>query len=83
MLPKEIETDARGFIKTGPSVANPCNGARRRAPLYLKTSCAGAFAAGDVRCDSIKRVGAAVGEGAMAVQFVHEYLEDLRNEAKG
>src|SRR5690606_14422029 len=61
-LPKEIETDAKGFIKTGPRVADSIRWARGRAPLYRETSCAGAFAAGDVRCDSIKRVGSAVGE---------------------
>jgi thioredoxin reductase (NADPH) len=82
-LPKEIETDAKGFIKTGPRVGDSTKWTRGRAPLYLETSRAGVFAAGDVRCDSIKRVGSAVGEGAMAVQFVHEYLKELRNEAKG
>mgnify|MGYP006197544431 FL=1 len=79
-LPKDIETDAKGFIKTGPRVADSTRWKGGRAPLYLETSRAGAFAAGDVRCDSIKRVGSAVGEGAMAVQFVHEYLKELRNE---
>ena len=81
-LPKEIETDAKGFIKTGPGVADSIQWKRARAPFYLETSRAGAFAAGDVRTDSIKRVGSAVGEGAMAVQFVHEYLKELRNEAR-
>jgi thioredoxin reductase (NADPH) len=80
-LPPEIETDAKGFIKTGPRVAGSKQWARGRAPFYLETSRAGIFAAGDVRSDSIKRVGSAVGEGAMAVQFVHEYLKELRNEA--
>lgn len=82
-LPKEIETDAKGFIKTGPRVADSTQWARGRAPFYLETSRAGTFAAGDVRSDSIKRVGSAVGEGAMAVQFVHEYLKELRSEARG
>ncbi len=79
-LPKEVETDARGFIKTGPRVADSMQWGSVRAPFYMETSRAGVFAAGDVRSDSIKRVGSAVGEGAMAVQFVHEYLKELRNE---
>ena len=48
--------------------------ALRRPPYLLETSCPGVFAAGDVRSGSAKRVAAAVGEGAMAVQLVHEYL---------
>ncbi len=79
-LPKEVETDAKGFIKTGHRVGDSTQWARGRSPFYLETSRAGVFAAGDVRSDSIKRVGSAVGEGAMAVQFVHEYLKELRNE---
>ena len=49
----------------------------RRQPFLLETSRPGVFAAGDVRSGSIKRVASAVGEGAMAVQFVHEYLKAL------
>jgi thioredoxin reductase (NADPH) len=48
----------------------------RRQPFLLETSRTGVFAAGDVRCGSVKRVASAVGEGAMAVQFVHEYLKE-------
>ncbi|MCW5964397.1 MAG: FAD-dependent oxidoreductase [Bryobacterales bacterium] len=81
-LPKEIETDAKGFIKTGSRISSSTQWAKGRAPFYLETSRAGIFAAGDVRSDSVKRVGSAVGEGAMAVQFVHEYLKELRNSAK-
>jgi thioredoxin reductase (NADPH) len=73
-LPPEIETDAKGFIKTGTRIAN---WSRSRPPFYLETSCAGVFAAGDVRCDSVKRVASAVGEGSMAVQFVHEFLKEV------
>jgi thioredoxin reductase (NADPH) len=43
----------------------------------LETSRPGVFAAGDVRAGSVKRVASAVGEGAMAVQFVHEYLKEM------
>ena len=49
----------------------------KREPFLLETSRAGVFAAGDVRADSIKRVASAVGEGAMAVKFVHEYLKAM------
>ena len=49
----------------------------RRQPFLLETSRPGVFAAGDVRSGSVKRVASAVGEGAMAVQFVHEYLKEM------
>ncbi len=48
-----------------------------RAPYYLETSVPGSFAAGDVRYNSIKRVASAVGEGAMAITFVHKYLQEI------
>jgi thioredoxin reductase (NADPH) len=75
-LPREIETDSRGFIRTGPAVTRPPSENGRRAPFLLETSRPGVFAAGDVRSGSVKRVASAVGEGAMAVQFVHEYLKE-------
>jgi thioredoxin reductase (NADPH) len=46
-------------------------------PFFLETSVPGSFAAGDVRHGSVKRVASAVGEGAMAVTFVHQYLEEI------
>jgi thioredoxin reductase (NADPH) len=49
-----------------------------RAPMLLETSVPGVFAAGDVRNRSVKRVASAVGEGATAVQLVHEYLSEMR-----
>lgn len=76
-----VRTDAAGFIVTGPDLLE--RGKRRaewplpRDPLALETSLPGLFAAGDVRRGSIKRVGAAVGEGAMAVALVHRRLEEL------
>ena len=76
-LPKEVETDARGFVLTGPAVARSPSWTARRAPFLLETSRPGVFAAGDVRAGSAKRVAAAVGEGSMAVQFVHEYLKEM------
>lgn len=76
-LPTEIERDAKGFIRTGAALAQSPHWTSRRQPFLLETSRPGVFAAGDVRSDSIKRVASAVGEGAMAVLFVHEYLKEL------
>jgi thioredoxin reductase (NADPH) len=76
-LPAEVERDAKGFVLTGPAVAKSPHWTARRPPLLLETSRAGVFAAGDVRAGSVKRVASAVGEGAMAVQFVHEYLKEM------
>jgi thioredoxin reductase (NADPH) len=76
-LPPEIERDARGFVQTGPALANSPHWTARRQPFLLETSRAGVLAAGDVRSGSVKRVASAVGEGAMAVQFVHEYLKEM------
>jgi thioredoxin reductase (NADPH) len=58
-------------------VAQSPQWAASRAPFLLETSRRGVFAAGDVRAGSVKRVASAVGEGAMAVQFVHEYLKEM------
>ena len=76
-LPPEIERDAKGFVRTGPALAQSPHWTGRRQPFLLETSRPGVFAAGDVRSGSVKRVASAVGEGAMAVQFVHEVLETL------
>ena len=73
-LPNTIETDSRGFVKTGPLVAGSPYWTETREPFLLETSSPGIFAAGDVRVGSTKRVASAVGEGAMAVMFVHAYL---------
>jgi thioredoxin reductase (NADPH) len=77
-LGDQLVLDDHGFIRTGPSAlrAAAANGRVAdggRSPL--ETSLAGIFAAGDVRSGSIKRVAAAVGEGAAAVRLVHEHLE--------
>lgn len=76
-LPPEIERDDKGFVRTGPALVKSPHWTARRQPFLLETSRPGVFAAGDVRSDSVKRVASAVGEGAMAVQFVHEYLKEL------
>ena len=76
-LPNEIEKDSKGFVKTGRLVADSPYWTSTREPYFLETSRPGIFAAGDVRVGSTKRVASAVGEGAMAVMFVHEYLASL------
>jgi thioredoxin reductase (NADPH) len=75
-LPEQIETDRRGFIRTGRAAGSSPHWTLDRRPFLLETSQPGVFAAGDVRLGSVKRVASAVGEGAMAVTFVHEYLSD-------
>jgi thioredoxin reductase (NADPH) len=75
-LPPEIETDDRGFILTGRAVSESARSRQGREPYLLETSRPGVFAAGDVRQGSTQRVASAVGEGAMAVKFIHAYLAD-------
>jgi len=75
-LPSSIATDERGYILTGVDVPNGGNWPLPRHPFFLETSCPGVFAAGDARANSVKRVASAVGEGAMAVTFVHQHLAD-------
>jgi thioredoxin reductase (NADPH) len=76
-LPSEIERDEKGFVRTGADLAQSPNWTFKRQPFLLETSRPGVFAAGDVRSGSVKRVASAVGEGAMAVQFVHEHLKHM------
>ena len=76
-LPAEIERDDKQFVRTGAALAQSSVWNAPRQPFLLETSRPGVFAAGDVRSGSIKRVASAVGEGAMAVQFVHEYLNEM------
>ena len=76
-LPPEIERDAKGFVRTGADLAQSPHWTDGRQPFLLETSRPGVFAAGDVRSGSVKRVASAVGEGAMAVQFVHERLKHM------
>jgi thioredoxin reductase (NADPH) len=76
-LPQEIERDAGQFVRTGSAVAGSPRWSAQRQPFLLETSRPGVFAAGDVRSGSVKRFTSAVGEGAMAVQFVHDYLKAM------
>ena len=75
-LPNLIEKDSKGFILTGEQVKNSPQWNKNRDPFLLETSVHGIFAAGDVRANSVKRVASSVGEGSMAVQFIHEYLKE-------
>jgi thioredoxin reductase (NADPH) len=76
-LPPEIERDAKEFVRTGAALEPSPHWTAKRQPFLLETSHPGVFAAGDVRAGSVKRVASAVGEGAMAVMFVHEYLKEM------
>lgn len=74
-LADSVQRDPKGFILTGPDVKLAESGwPLERRPMRYETSVPGVFAAGDVRLGSAKRVGSAVGEGAVAMPFVHEYL---------
>ena len=77
-LPACILRNDKGFILSGSDLRKdgklPEVWHETREPLLLETSVPGVFVAGDVRCGSIKRVASAVGEGSIAVQFVHQYL---------
>ena len=72
-----VARDERGFVVTGPDLLHEGQRPRGwdRDPYYLEASAPGVFAAGDVRANSVKRVASAVGEGAMAIQLLHRYLE--------
>jgi thioredoxin reductase (NADPH) len=79
-LRETVACDERGYLLTGRDLARAGGLLTRwplaRPPLFLETSLPGVFAAGDVRHRSVKRVASAVGEGAIAVQLVHEYLAE-------
>jgi thioredoxin reductase (NADPH) len=78
-----VERDTGGFVLTGPNLLedgkrkNPTGWGLNREPFLLESSMPGVFVAGDVRHRSVKRIASAVGEGSMAVQFVHQYLATL------
>jgi thioredoxin reductase (NADPH) len=78
-LPKEIAADPKGFILAGPDLKTKAPGSWKldREPYLLETSVPGIFVAGDVRYNSVKRCASAVGEGSIAVQFMHQYLATL------
>jgi thioredoxin reductase (NADPH) len=76
-LERIVERDEQGFVLTGADVTAELGWRLDRDPFLLESSMPGVFAAGDVRHRSVKRIASAVGEGAMAVQFVHQYLASL------
>jgi thioredoxin reductase (NADPH) len=80
-LPKAIERDERGYVRTGESAARSGQWPLRRDPYLLETTVPGIFACGDVRSSPVKRVAAAVGEGSMAVAFVHQFLAQAADAA--
>ena len=85
-LPPTVIVDARGYVCTGRDVmdlvaARHATWPLERDPYLLETSAPGVFAAGDVRHGSIKRVAAGVGEGSMAIAFVHQFLAELAARA--
>lgn len=75
-----VTLDEKGFVKTGPDLTQQELAAAQwpleRPPYLLETSRPGVFAVGDVRCGNIKRVASAVGEGSIAVSFVHRVLAE-------
>jgi thioredoxin reductase (NADPH) len=77
-LPPAILRDEKGFLLAGPDLRSdgklPEGWPEEREPFLLESSVPGVFVAGDVRHGSVKRVASAVGEGSIAVQFVHQYL---------
>jgi thioredoxin reductase (NADPH) len=77
-LPALVLRDPRGFVLTGRDLVADAAYARTwkepREPLPLETSVPGVFAAGDIRAGAMNRVASAVGDGSMAVRFVHDYL---------
>lgn len=81
MVEGVVLRDGAGFIPTGPDLmkdgCRPPGWNLKRDPYLLETSCPGIFAAGDVRRGSIKRIGSAVGEGAISVALVHQYLKTV------
>jgi thioredoxin reductase (NADPH) len=80
-LPPQIGRDERGYVITGRDVLATGAWAGGRDPYLLETTVPGVFAVGDVRAGSVKRVAAAVGEGSMAIAFVHQYLASMSSLA--
>ena len=76
-LPGEIALDDHGYVLTGSDMRATGRWTLDRDPYLLETSVPGIFACGDVRFGPVKRVAAAVGEGSMAIAFVHQYLRDV------
>jgi len=82
-LPQEVARDARGYVLTGDDVIEAGRWSESRDPYLLESSVPGVFACGDVRLSPIKRVASAVGEGSMAIAFVHQYLKEAETPVAG
>jgi thioredoxin reductase (NADPH) len=80
-LPPEIAVDSHGYVLTGSDVTDAGRWELDRDPYLLETSVPGIFACGDVRFSPVKRVAAAVGEGSMAIAFVHQYLKEAESRS--
>ena len=78
-LPEAVARDSRGFVLAGPDLKTKGGNLWKyeRDPYLLETTVPGIFVAGDVRFGSVKRVASSVGEGSIAIQFVHQYLATL------
>jgi thioredoxin reductase (NADPH) len=80
-LDQQLIRNEKGFLETGKELFQydtfKKSWKRQREPYLLETSLPGVFAAGDVRAGAMNRVASAVGEGAMAIKFVHEYLAEV------
>ncbi|MGE5273496.1 MAG: FAD-dependent oxidoreductase [Verrucomicrobiota bacterium] len=81
-LPPEIALDPKGYVLTGSDIRAAGRWDLDRDPYLLETSVPGIFACGDVRFSPVKRVAAAVGEGSMAIAFVHQYLRDSESDSE-
>jgi thioredoxin reductase (NADPH) len=75
-LPSEVVLDRHGYVLTGSDMHATGRWELERDPYLLETSVPGIFACGDVRFGPVKRVASAVGEGSMAIAFVHQFLRD-------
>ncbi len=82
-LPPDIALDRHGYVLTGPDVTAAGRWELDRDPYLLETSVPGIFACGDVRLAPVKRVASAVGEGSMAVAFVHQDLKEADTRFDG
>jgi thioredoxin reductase (NADPH) len=82
-LPPEVERDDRGFVLTGADVTWRRGSTPDRGPFLLETSMPGVFAAGDVRHGAVKRVASAVGEGSIAIQFLHQLFAAEGRQPRG
>lgn len=80
-LPDSVELDGKGFIRTGPAIQNSDRWTLERTPCELETTCPGVFAAGDVRSGTTKRCAFAVGDGALGVTCIHDYLSRATEQA--